>query len=98
MPQAVSRWVARDRPSVGPGRVAVIVTQRDLQPDSFAFDPTDGTRDMGSICRRKVEGFVAKGSTLAVLGMKLNPTRRADDGECTERGNRQSSNAVSDGC
>ncbi len=85
--QAVARRFARLREPVGPGLVAFTVAQRDLQPESIAFDPADSAWYMGSIYRRKilrisadgaVQDFVAEAAhgLMGVLGMKLHPTRR----------------------
>jgi DNA-binding beta-propeller fold protein YncE len=84
---AVSRRFAALREPVGPGAVAFTVDQRDLQPESIAFDPADGSWYMGSIYRQKivrirsngvVEDFVSEREhgLMSILGMKLHPARR----------------------
>src|SRR5689334_10773244 len=70
-----------------PSTVAFEIAERDLFPESVAFDPADGAYYVGSLHKRKIvrvdrdgvaTDFIAsKGDGLwAVLGMKIDPQRR----------------------
>ena len=85
----VRALLSRFRGNVTPvvrSTTAFSLAEKDLMPESVAYDATDGTFYVGSLYRRKIvavrEGvardFVAsKADGLgAVLGMKLDPTRR----------------------
>lgn len=85
--QAVLGRFARNREPFARGRVAFSLAERDLIPESLAFDPADGAFYVGSLRKRKIvrvarDGRVsdlvptARDGLFAVLGIKLDPARR----------------------
>jgi hypothetical protein len=85
--QAVLARFARNREPLARGQVAFTLAERDLIPESLAFDPADGAFYVGSLRKRKIvrvarDGRVsdlvptARDGLFAVLGIKLDPARR----------------------
>lgn len=92
-PRDTPRWdavlarFARNREPLARGQVAFKLAERDLIPESLAFDPADGAFYVGSLRKRKIvrvarDGQVsdlvptARDGLFAVLGIKLDAARR----------------------
>lgn len=92
-PTQATRWravrarLARNREPLARGVVAFTLAERDLIPESVAFDPVDGAFYVGSLRKRKIVRVersghasdlvpTARDGLWAVVGMKLHPTRR----------------------
>jgi len=92
-PSDASRWqqvlaqLARNREPLARGTLAFTLAERDLIPESVAFDPADGAFYVGSLRKRKIVRVerdgrasdlvpTARDGLWAVLGIKLDPARR----------------------